>query len=246
MTKINLLGVLINNQSRKEVLEKVAQMATDNQKHYIVTPNPEFVVLAEKDAEFRDILNGADLSVPDGIGLIWASRLLYGQGGLRERITGVDLMVDICQMAVEKNWAVFLLGAKEGVAQKCAEKLKEKYGLRVLGTHSGWADQSEDEVNRQIINRKIGRRECHFVFVAYGAGKQEKWIKRNLGKIPVKVAMGVGGSFDFLSGEVGRAPKLIRRLGLEWLWRLISQPWRWRRQLALPKFVFLTLKEKFL
>ncbi|MDD3532051.1 MAG: WecB/TagA/CpsF family glycosyltransferase [Candidatus Shapirobacteria bacterium] len=245
MVKINLLGVQINNESREEVLKKVAKMAIDKEKHYIVTPNPEFIVLAKEDPDFSNILNGADLSVPDGIGLIWASRLLYGKNGLGERITGVDLMADICQMAAQKKWSVFLLGAKEGVAEKCAEKLKLKYGLRVLGTHSGWADQSQDETNRQVIGRKVGHRECHFIFVAYGAGKQEKWIKRNLDKIPVKVAMGVGGSLDFLSGKVKRAPKLVRRFGLEWLWRLVGQPWRWRRQLALPKFVSLALKEKF-
>lgn len=245
MTKISFLGVKINKQGREEVLDRVVQMAIDKKKHYIVTPNPEFVMLAQKDKEFAQILNRADLAVPDGIGLVWASKLLYGKNGLKERITGVDLMMDICRLAARKNWSVFLLGAREGVAEKCAQKLVSKYGLQVLGTHSGWADQSEDKKNRQIINQKIGHYPCHFIFVAYGAGKQEKWIERNLAKIPARVAMGVGGSFDFLSGEVRRAPKLIRRLGLEWFWRLISQPWRWRRQLALPKFVFLVLREKF-
>lgn len=245
MTKISFLGVKVDKQSRKEALEKVVQMAIDGKKHYIVTPNPEFVILAQEDKEFAKILNRADLAVPDGIGLVWASKLLYGKDGLKERITGVDLMADMCQLAAQRNWSVFLLGAKEGVAKKCAQKLELKYGLRVLGTYSGWADQSEDRKVRQIINQKIGNRPCHFIFVAYGAGKQEKWIERNLAKIPARVAMGVGGSFDFLSGEVRRAPKLIRKLGLEWFWRLVSQPWRWRRQLALPKFVFLVLKEKF-
>ncbi|KUK84220.1 MAG: Glycosyl transferase, WecB/TagA/CpsF family [Microgenomates bacterium 39_6] len=247
MAKIDILGVKINNESRGEMLEKIVRMAsTADKKGYIVTPNPEFIVKAQKDKNFADILNEADFSVPDGIGLVWAAKLFYGQKKApRKRITGVDLMADICQIAGKKGWSIFLLGAKEGVADKCARKLEKKYGLRVLGTYSGWADKSWDKKTRQIIREKIGLRKCHFIFVAYGAGKQEHWIKRNLDKIPVKMGMGVGGAFDFLSGEVKRAPKLFRKLGLEWLWRLIKEPWRWRRQTALPKFVFLVIKKKF-
>ncbi|MDD3679334.1 MAG: WecB/TagA/CpsF family glycosyltransferase [Candidatus Shapirobacteria bacterium] len=244
MAKIDILGVKINTQSKEEILEKVSKIAADNQKHYIVTPNPEFIVLAQKNKEFAAILNKAALAIPDGIGLVWASRLLYGKRGCKERVAGVDLMTDICRIAPKNDWSVFLLGAKDGIAQKCALNLKEKYGLNVLGTHSGWADSSGDKENRKIIKEKIGQKSCHFIFVAYGAGKQEQWIRRNLEKIPVRVAVGVGGSFDFLSGRVKRAPRLFRDLGLEWLWRLSKEPWRWKRQISLLKFVFLVINKK--
>lgn len=245
MGRVNILGVGINDESKPEMLRRITEMVVDEGKHYIVTPNPEFVILAQKDKRFAEILAEADLAIPDGIGLVLASRFLHGKKkGLRERITGVDLMTKICQIARKKKWAIFLLGAEEGIAEKCAQILKEKYGLTILGAHSGWADKTEDKKNQAIIKKQIGSRECHFIFVAYGAGKQEKWIKRNLGKIPVRVAMGVGGAFDFLSGKVDRAPRVIRQLGLEWLWRLIKEPWRWRRQTALLRFVFLVIKEK--
>lgn len=245
MERIDILGVGVDNGSKQEVLEKITQLATDGKKHYIVTPNPEFVILAQKDKQFAKILAEADLAIPDGIGLVLASRLLYGKKrGLKERITGVDLMTEICRAAKKKNWSVFFLGAREGVAKKCAQKLKEKYGLTVLGTYSGWADRRGDKENRLAIKKMVGLKDCHFIFVAYGAGKQEKWIKRNLAEIPVRMAMGVGGAFDFLSGEVSRAPVIVRRLGLEWLWRLAREPWRWRRQTALLKFAYLAVKEK--
>jgi N-acetylglucosaminyldiphosphoundecaprenol N-acetyl-beta-D-mannosaminyltransferase len=244
MRRIDILGVGVDSGSRQEILKKVAQLLGDGKKHYIVTPNPEFVVLARKDKRFARILAEADLAVPDGIGLILASRLFYGERGLKERVTGVDLMVEICRVAKEEHWSAFFLGAEEGVAEKCARKLKKKYGLTVLGTRSGWANSLGDEENRLAIEKKVGSRNCHFIFVAYGAGKQEKWIRRNLEKIPVRVAMGVGGAFDFLSGETTRAPRVVRQLGLEWLWRLAKEPWRWRRQMALLEFTFLVVKRK--
>jgi len=217
MERISILGVGVDNGSKQEVLEKITRLVADGKRHYIVTPNPEFVILAQKDKQFAKILAEADLAVPDGVGLVLASRLLYGRKkSLRERVTGVDLMMEICRVANKRRWSVFFLGAGEGVAEKCARKFKERYGLAVVGTHSGWADRLGDDENRLAIKKKIGLKGCHFIFVAYGAGKQEKWIKRNLAKIPVKVAVGVGGAFDFLSGEVNRAPEIIRQFGLEW------------------------------
>ncbi len=244
MTKIDVLGVKFNKQNKEEILEEIARLVGRGERHYVVTPNPEFVVLARKDKQFLKILNNASFSIPDGIGIVLASKILYGPRGLRGRITGVDLMVDICRLAAKKNWSIFLLGAGDGVAEKCALKLKEKYGVNILGTYSGWADSAGDIKTRRTIKNKVGQKKCQFIFVAYGAGKQEKWIKRNLEKIPVEIAMGVGGSFDFLSGKIKRAPGVVRKIGLEWLWRLMKEPWRWRRQLTLPEFTFLVLKKK--
>jgi N-acetylglucosaminyldiphosphoundecaprenol N-acetyl-beta-D-mannosaminyltransferase len=227
---MEILGVKIDNLTKEEALEKIEEFLEDNQQHYLVTPNPEFLVRAQEDEEFRRILNQADLAMPDGIGLIFASRLL-GQP-LKERVIGVDLMEKICQRAAQKKWSVFLLGGQEGVAEKAAENLRKRYqGLKIE-----FGNSSPSFEQQPII-----------LFVALGAPKQEKWIVQNLEKIPsVKLAIGVGGAFDFISGRVRRAPKLFRLLGLEWFWRLLRQPWRVSRIFnALVRFPWLVLKSKF-
>jgi len=185
------------------------------------------------------------LAVPDGIGLIFASRFL-GQP-IKQRITGVDLMEKVCQKAAQKQWPVFLFGAEEGVAEKTAKNLKEKYvglntvSLRATPTRSvGGARQSRGKQDDNDVPA--------ILFVALGAPKQEKWIVENLSKMPsIKLAIGVGGAFDFISGRVSRAPKILRKIGLEWLWRLICQPWRAKRIFnAVVIFLWLVLRKRLL
>lgn len=245
MKEIDILGVKISRISREEIFTCLAEWVRGEGRHYIVTPNPEFVIAAQEKPDFKKVVNQADIAVPDGIGLICASRLLYGRRGLSKRITGVDLMKDIARWAADNDANIFLLGAGPGVADQCAQRLQKAYpGLRVLGTYEGKAEAEFDPVTRQAIKKRINGQVIDILFVAYGAERQEKWIARNLDKLPVKVAMGVGGAFDFISGKVKRAPLWCRTLGLEWLWRLILQPWRWRRQLAIPRFISLVLKKK--
>ncbi|MAF20811.1 MAG: hypothetical protein CMI55_03970 [Parcubacteria group bacterium] len=219
---MKILGVRVDNLTINQVLEKIEGFLADGRQHYIVTLNPEFLVKAQKDQSFKQILNQADLALPDGIGLIFAAWFL-GQS-LKQRIAGVDLMEKICQKAAQNGWPVCLIGGQSDIAQKAGANLKKKYpGL---------------EINQN--NPKI-------LFVALGAPKQEKWIVENLKNIPsVKLAIGVGGSFDFISGQVRRAPRLIRFLGLEWLWRLMRQPWRIKRIFrAIIIFPWLVLKHGF-
>lgn len=213
----------------EEVLQKVEGFLEDGQQHYLVTPNPEFLVRAQDDKQFQEILNQADLAVPDGTGLVFASYFL-GQP-IKERVIGTDLMEKICQRAAQKKWSVFLMGAERGVAEKAAVNLRRNYsGLKV--------EASFEEV--------IGQPDI--LFVALGAPKQEKWIARNLNKMPgIKLAMGVGGAFDFMAGQVRRAPRFLQRLGLEWLWRMVLQPWRGRRVFrAVVKFPWLVIKQKLI
>jgi len=245
--RVNILGVRFNGDSENKMLEKIGKMVEDDKQHYIVTPNPEIVMAAQKDKRFRRILNRADLIVPDGVGIIWASQILYGVSGrISKRIAGVDLMEEICYLATRQGWSVFFLGARRGVADKCARELQNRYsGLLVTGTYSGRAEPKYDEKVRKKILNLIGEAKIDFLFVAYGGKRQEKWIIRNLPKLPVKIAMGVGGSFDFISGQVKRAPQWMHKFGLEWFWRLICQPWRWKRQLVLFSFVLAVLKAKF-
>lgn len=227
--KVNILGVQIDNFYKTDVLKKIEQFLSDGRQHYIVTPNPEMVVAAEKDKNFLEILNKADLSVPDGFGLILAS--LYLRHPLLERIRGVDLMLDICQMAEQKNCSVYLLGGEEGIAKKAAEELRKKFSqLRVAGAESGGRISNQQLA---INNQQINDARPDVLFVALGAGKQEKWINYNLNKLPsIKIAMGVGGSFDFIAKKIKRAPRWMRKIGFEWLWRLFMQPWRWKRILT--------------
>ncbi len=216
----------MDNLAMEEALQKVEDFLKDGQQHYIVTPNPEFLIEAQKDKKFKKILNQADLAMPDGIGLIFASWFLLQP--LKQRIAGTDLMERVCQRAASRKWPVFLLGDKEdGLVEKTAGKLIKKYpGLEInsLNKILGCFKEKITESVSLVENRPA------VLFLALGAPKQEKWIARNLRKMPsVKLAMGVGGAFDFISGQVPRAPKFLRAIGLEWLWRLFCQPWRIKR-----------------
>lgn len=239
--KINILGVQIDNLTKSEVLKKVEEFLTNGRQHYIVTPNPEIVMAARKDKEFLEILNQADLAVPDGFGLILASR--YLKRPLPERITGVDLMLNICKIAEQKNCSIYLVAAEKGLAkpQETAEALNKRFPkLKIIGAPLS----KEESADRLII--EINSTRPDILFAALGAGKQEKFIASNLDKIPsVKIATGVGGAFDFIAGKVKRAPRLMQKIGLEWLWRLFMQPWRWKRILtATIKFGWVVIKSQ--
>lgn len=211
----------------QETLEKIQGFFNDGRQHYIVTVNPEFVVLAQKDEEFRKILNSSDLAIADGVGIIWASRRL--KQPLKERVTGTDL---INQLRVKsEKLKVFLLGGRNQVAERIASEWPEVAGF------------TEDiAVAVDLINQ------CQpdILLVALGAPRQEKWIAENLKKIPsVKVAVGVGGAFDMIAGRITRAPIFLRKIGLEWLWRFVLQPWRAGRILkAVVLFPWLVLNSR--
>lgn len=231
---MQILGVKVDNFTRDEALAEVTELLKAGQ-HIITTPNPEIILEAQKDKEFKRILNNAELSLPDGFGLILMSRFL--KEPLKERIAGTDFMQDICALAEKMNKTIYLLGARDGVASKAAAKLIEKYPkLRIVGAEKGIQLQNENyklkvdfEENQKLIER-INKTSPDILFVAFGGGKQEKWITQNLSKIPsVKIAMGIGGAFDFIAGVVPRAPFWMRKIGLEWLWRFINEPWRSKR-----------------
>lgn len=200
--------------------------------HQIATVNPEFVMTAQKDSEFRQVLKESDLCLPDGIGLVLASRWLGRP--LPERVPGSELVYHLAEMAAEERWRLFLLGAGPGVAEEAAAIFQAKYpALEVAGTHAGSPDPAENENIVALVNQSC----ADLLFVAYGAPKQDKWIARNRQTLStVRVAVGVGGSLDFVSGRAARAPSWVQKLGLEWLHRLWKEPWRWRRMLALPRF----------
>jgi N-acetylglucosaminyldiphosphoundecaprenol N-acetyl-beta-D-mannosaminyltransferase len=205
---------------------------------HIVTLNPEMVMAARADRSFRVVIADADLVLPDGVGVVWAARR---QGAaITRRVTGIDTLAALAGRAAERGWRVYLLGALPGVAAAAARALQSRWpALVIAGTHAGAASPTEDAATSQLV-RASG---ADILFVAYGAPAQERWLARNRAALGVAVAMGVGGAFDVLAGQVPRAPGWLRRLALEWAWRLAREPWRWRRMLVLPRFAALVLAE---
>lgn len=231
---ITILNTPVHVVTLADTLAKVRQFMAEPRLHQICTTNPEFVMTAQTDDDFRQILWQADLCLPDGIGLVVASRWLGKP--LPERVPGSELVYHLAELCAKEGWRLFLLGAAPGVAEAAADIFQSRYpGVIIAGTHAGSPDPAENEAIVQRINDSG----AEMLFVAYGAPKQDKWIARNREALPtVRVAIGVGGSLDFVTGKSIRAPRWVQNLGLEWLHRLIKEPWRWRRMLALPRFVF--------
>ena len=237
-----ILGVRVNLISLKKAVSQVEKWLKTDKQYQIVTPNPEQVVLAQKDLSFKKVLNQANLAIPDGIGLVWAVKAQASNFSTKvERVSGVDLMTALCRLARRFGGRIFLLGGRDA-AEKVAKKLKTKFPNLEITSHSGAKNIEQESLReRQEIVKKINNFEPHLLFVAYGAPHQEVWIAANLPLLKVKVAMGVGGAFDYISGKVPRAPEFIRNIGLEWFFRLLSQPRRIKRHLTLVKFIRLVM-----
>lgn len=227
--KKEILGIKIDDVSIEQAVGIVEKWLNDDGKHYIVTPNPEIVLMAQKDQKLKEIINNADLAIPDGGGLKLAS--------VKNVIYGTDFMEKLVERYTDWGHTVGFLGGRDKVAERCAERLKSKYPKLKVSFARG--DIDVDNNGEATTHYPIPT--TRLLFVAFGPPKQEKWIAKNLPELNVKVAMGVGGAFDFLSKTVPRAPKWLRNLGLEWLFRLIVQPWRIKRQLALLKYLWLIM-----
>lgn len=222
------LGVKIDGLNLPQSLQKAGEFLNSAGQYKIFTPNPEMIVKAQKDEYFKKVLNEGDLNLCDGFGL----SLFSGA----PRVTGVDFMLELCRLAVEQGKSVYLLGTgKDEVVKKTADELIKKFNnLKIAGYDKGPViDEAKILSPNFIIQADI-------LFVAFGMGKQEKWIAENLPKMPgVKIAVGVGGAFDYLSGVVPRAPGFMRAIGLEWMYRLIKQPARLPRIFnATVKFIY--------
>lgn len=241
---MKILDVKVDKITFEYALKKIEDMIEIGKKqsktHQIVTVNPEFIMEAQKNTIFKEVLNSADLAVPDGAGILWAAK--YYKEKLPERITGVDLVWEISKMAEDRGYSIFLLGGKEGIAQETGERLRVIHPrLKIAGVFGGSADpKMKDEIAEKIISTKPD-----ILFVAYGFPKQDIWIARYKHELGVPVSMGVGGTFDFISGNVPRAPSWMQKIGIEWLYRLIKQPWRFRRiYTATVKFPWAVVSEK--
>ena len=236
----NILGVDIHKISMHETLEMLTKMALSGLSHHIMTVNPEFVMIAQENKEFKTVLANASLKLPDGIGIVVASKILGNP--LKERVAGVDMVHLLAQVANEYKLRIFFLGAAPGVAEKTAKILQEENPcLQIAGTYSGSPRQEEENLICSIIEKT----NPHILLVAYGPPKQDLWIARTMNRLKVPIAIGVGGTFDFIAGTAKRAPKWMRRFGLEWFHRLIKQPWRWKRMMTLPKFALSVFQTRF-
>ncbi len=239
--KTDILGIKINIATIDSTIQSITQMVSTRLPHYVVPINPEMIMAAQTNGEFRDIINNASLGLPDGVGVVIASRILGNP--IKKRVTGVDTMKQLAIVAKAKNWKMFLLGAAPGVADIVKEKLEmEIPGIQIVGTFAGSPHQDEEEK----ICTMVTSLNPDILLVAFGFPKQELWVNRNLKRLKVPVVMCVGGTFDFIAGKSPRAPKWMQNLGLEWSYRLLKEPWRWRRMLALPRFAIAVLSKKIL
>ncbi len=301
-----ILGINIDSSSAGSLLSQISSLILAHKKFLVVTPNPEIIMRARHDAVLHSILNSADISLPDGVGLVWASRWqafwdsgtaffrtgvrffknsrkdgsqappavslsteavsgenvksglssdsFFKKGASRplaRRVSGVDTMEKFVELASKRGWRVFLLGGQDDVAAQAQRKLLINHQSLIITHDSGpWLDENGEPVNaseakkEQEVIKKINEFKPQLLFVGFGFPKQEKWSARNMNRLHANCIMVVGGSFNFISGRITRAPKFMRDIGLEWLFRLIIQPWRIKRQTALLKFVWAVLTRR--
>ncbi|MCX7771935.1 MAG: WecB/TagA/CpsF family glycosyltransferase [Clostridia bacterium] len=238
--KIDIHGVMIDNVTMDEALERVIQMLGEPRPHAIYTPNAEIIMQSTRDAELKDILNAADLVVPDGAGVILASKILNRR--LKQKVSGVDLTKRIFMNTDKRATSFFIFGGKPGVAEMASVNILSEFPrANIVGFRNGYF---KEEDIPEII-KQINASRAEIVLVALGAPKQEKWIHQHAGELNCKVLMGVGGSIDIFAGTAPMAPEFMRKSGFEWLYRLIKQPSRYKRMMDLPRFMMLTYKTKF-
>lgn len=225
--KTDILGIRFDNLSRQEAAQRGGEMLREDRFHYVVTPNPEFILAAEKDESFRAILNGADLVIPDGIGVVYSAKILGTP--LKERVPGIEFAADMLSCLNEMGGRLFLLGAKPGVAKEAGRRLSEQYPNIILcGTQDGYFQDEEE------VLLKVAAARPDLLFVCLGAPKQEKWMARWGKHTGAKLAIGLGGCLDVFAGNVERAPEAWQKAGLEWAYRLKKEPKRIGRMAKLP------------
>lgn len=229
-----ILGIRFDALEMDEAAEIIEGYIKEGKPRLVVTLNAEMMVMAKNDRQFKSIIMKADLLVPDSVGITWA-------GKLRARVPGIDMVEELAKRSAKKGYRIFMVGATEGVAEKAGVELARRYpGLKIIGARSGYFSKDQE----RLILEEIREARPDILLVGLGMGKQEKWIEKNLYYLNVPVSLGVGGSFDVISGQVKRAPAWVRQFGLEWLYRFVQQPTRYKRMLALPKFVYMVIRER--
>lgn len=237
MENVNILGVNISKMNIPQAAEYIHNLTQDGKFHYIFTPNSEIIYNAYKNPEFKEVINSADLRTADGIGVVYASKIVGDK--IKERAAGYDISREI--LKTSNGNTLYLFGAAPGIAEKAKAAIEKEFeNITVVGTHDGYFDEKE---NAKII-ADINEKKPDFLFVCLGSPKQEKWIFDNRNTLCVKAALGLGGCLDVYADIVKRAPDIYIKLGLEWFYRLVCEPKRFFRMLALPKFILTVIKNK--
>ncbi|NBD27972.1 WecB/TagA/CpsF family glycosyltransferase [Paenibacillus glycinis] len=229
----NIMGIPVPKLTMPETVARIQGVLAERKRKlfHVVTLNPEIAMSCQQDAELRGIVDGADLLTADGIGIVLVSRMR--RNPLPERVTGCDLLFELLEAGNRSGWSFYLLGADEATNRRAADLIRQRYpGVSVVGRQHGYFDPSEDE----RVAADIAAKRPDVLVVALGAPKAERWIHARKDRLQARVAVGVGGSLDIVAGTVKRAPAVWQRLHAEWLFRLLNQPSRWRRQLILPRF----------
>lgn len=228
----------VNSTKNAFLKEHIVPSINKGQKCFIVTANPEIVMQAVEDASFKQVLHDADFVVPDGIGVLLAAK--WKKQPLQERIAGSDLMNDMLEVANEEQASCYFLGADEETNEQAVKNIRKLYPtIQVAGRHHGYFDIGDQDVLADVVEAAPD-----FVFVALGSPKQENWIRQSLESFSKGVFMGVGGCLDIYAGNVKRAPNFWIKLNIEWLYRLLQQPFRWKRMLPIIRFLFLAIRGK--
>lgn len=232
--RITILGIPIDRVTREEAGKRTEELIKKSNKtcQMIFAPNVEFIMYAQKDEEFFQLLQESELSTPDSIGIILGAKL---QGkSFKERIPGQAYFRKVIELSNEKGYSIYLLGGEPGIADKAKQNLEKQFqNVNIIGTHHGYFDENEE---KEIIE-EINQLEPNVLFVALGAPRQEKWIKQHQKELKVDVAAGQGGTYDYEAGKIKRAPKWIQKIGMEWFWRLCIQPSRIKRMLVIPIYL---------
>ena len=240
MNSITVLGVRVDDVTMTEALAKLDEWMQEKRVHHIVTVNPEFIMTAQNNPAFADTLTASDMNLPDGANLVRAAQ---AQGTpLRERVAGTDFVFYACSIAAVCGWKVFLLGGRNQAGEAAAARLTARYPkLKIAGTYEG----SPDAAEQQAIVKRINDSGASILFVAYGSPAQDLWIRSIRNELTlVRVAVGIGGAFDFIARRVKRAPTWMQKVGLEWFFRLMIQPWRAKRQWALVQFTIKMMQDR--
>lgn len=230
----SLFGVKINNLTLPEAVDKIEGFVNDGAKHLVVTANPEIIIEAKRNAIYLEALKSASLVVADGAGLLLAS-YLYQQRISKGRVTGVDLVDFLIKESGKRHFSVFLAGSTQSILNKTTHYFSSKYSqINIIGTYSFYSSEDIKNKNQDLteeiqLTKILKEIKPDILLLAFGHPRQELWLYEHLAELPIKVGIGVGGAFDFISGKVRRAPAIVRRAYLEWLWRLLIQPWRIRR-----------------
>jgi N-acetylglucosaminyldiphosphoundecaprenol N-acetyl-beta-D-mannosaminyltransferase len=236
---VELYGVHVSSMTMKDTVDYLADAIRTRLANHVITVNPIMIMTGLEDPSYMQVMQKAELLVPDGTGVVWAAS--YIGKPVKERVTGIELINELMDRGQREGWRVYLLGTTSDTIRTAADRIQERYpNIHIVGVRDGYFGEAEDA---QVIE-EIVKAEPDILLVGRASNNQEPWIGKYKHQLNIPVMMGVGGSFDVISGKLKRAPKLVQRLGFEWLFRLIQEPYRYKRMLILPKFVLKVIRDK--